>query len=193
MKKALKICLIIIAVILMLFGLVALAGFLKFNFSDSDIKIVETPIITTTVGLANPASTNCVDKGGRLEIKTKADGSQYGICYFEDNRQCEEWALLRGECPVGGVKITGYDNEDQSYCAITGGQDCFDRFSDWTKLTEAIANCRVKEVMQAHNLTVTAKLKDGQQIVAQEPAIDQVFTVVEQNKAKCGEIIMATE
>ncbi|HNW55685.1 MAG TPA: DUF333 domain-containing protein [bacterium] len=132
MKKTLKIFLIIIAAILMLCGLVAIAGFLKFNFSDSDIKTVETIVsttTTTTVGLANPASTNCIEKGGRLEIKTKTDGGQYGVCYFEDNRQCEEWALLRGECPVGGVKITGYDNEDQSYCAITGGQDCFDRFS----------------------------------------------------------------
>jgi putative hemolysin len=31
---------------------------------------------------------------------------QYGVCFFEDNRQCEEWALLRGDCPVGGKKVT---------------------------------------------------------------------------------------
>lgn len=47
---------------------------------------------------------------------------QYGVCLFEDNRQCEEWALLRGQCPVGGLKITGYENEAQIYCAITGGK-----------------------------------------------------------------------
>jgi hypothetical protein len=37
------------------------------------------------------------------------------------NRQCEEWALIRGECPVGEVKVAGYDNETQIFCAICGG------------------------------------------------------------------------
>jgi putative hemolysin len=44
------------------------------------------------------------------------------VCFFEDNRQCEEWALFRGQCPVGGVKVTGYENDAQVFCAITGGQ-----------------------------------------------------------------------
>ena len=43
------------------------------------------------------------------------------MCYFDDNRQCEEWALLRGDCPVGGEKVTGYVTEAGRYCAITGG------------------------------------------------------------------------
>lgn len=71
--------------------------------------------------LANPASVNCTEKGGTLEIR-KSKRGEYGVCLFEDNRQCEEWALLRGNCPVGGLKITGYDNEAEVYCAITGGQ-----------------------------------------------------------------------
>lgn len=73
------------------------------------------------VNQANPASTNCLQKGGRLEIKKNKNG-EYGVCLFDDNRQCEEWALLRGNCPVGGVKITGYENEAEIFCAITGGQ-----------------------------------------------------------------------
>ena len=40
---------------------------------------------------------------------------------FEDNRQCEEWALFRGDCKMGGRKITGFDNEAEVYCAINGG------------------------------------------------------------------------
>jgi len=77
--------------------------------------------VESSVGLANPASTNCVAQGGRLEMRQSQRG-EYGVCLFEDNRQCEECALLRGECPVGGLKITGYENEAQIYCAITGGQ-----------------------------------------------------------------------
>ena len=76
----------------------------------------------STVGMANPASANCAQQGGTLAIEERGDGGQYGVCYFEDNRQCEEWALMRGECPIGGVKVTGYVTPAARYCAITGGE-----------------------------------------------------------------------
>ncbi len=79
------------------------------------------PATSTSTTIANPASVNCKDKGGNSVIKTKPDGSQYSLCYFDDNRACEEWAMMRGECPVGGVKTTGYDTEAQSFCAWSGG------------------------------------------------------------------------
>lgn len=72
-------------------------------------------------GMANPASENCIKKGGSLEMRKNKNG-QYGVCLFEDNRQCEEWAFFRGQCPEGGMKITGYENDAEIYCAITGGQ-----------------------------------------------------------------------
>ncbi len=71
--------------------------------------------------MANPASENCIKQGGTLSIQERGDGGQYGICLFEDNRQCEEWALLRGDCPVGGLKVTGYITPAAQYCVITGG------------------------------------------------------------------------
>jgi len=87
------------------------------------------PVATTTtstlpvaVGLANPASKNCVAQGGTLKITKRGDGGEYGLCYFEDNRACEEWALMRGSCPIGGRRTTGYDTEAQRYCAWLGGQ-----------------------------------------------------------------------
>ena len=81
----------------------------------------QPPAESPEPGRANPASENCIEKGGTLSIVERGDGSQYGICYFEDNRQCEEWALLRGECPEGGLKVTGYITPAAQYCAITGG------------------------------------------------------------------------
>ena len=77
--------------------------------------------IIEPVGLPNPASQNCLDQGGTLTILERGDGGQYGVCFFEDNRQCEEWALMRGDCPVGGLKVTGYITDAAIYCAITGG------------------------------------------------------------------------
>jgi putative hemolysin len=73
-------------------------------------------------GLANPASVNCEEKGGKLEFRERSELGQYGICVFEDNLQCEEWALLRGECPEGGIKVTGFVTEAAVFCAITGGE-----------------------------------------------------------------------
>lgn len=72
--------------------------------------------------LANPASQNCIKQGGTVSIMTRGDGGEFGLCNFEDNMSCEEWALLRGECPVGGVKTTGFDTQAQMYCAWLGGQ-----------------------------------------------------------------------
>ena len=71
--------------------------------------------------IANPASINCVNKGGETEIRERESLGQYGVCLFDDNRQCEEWAMYREECPVGGLKITGYNSDAAVFCAITGG------------------------------------------------------------------------
>lgn len=77
---------------------------------------------TSPPTLANPASVNCGEKGGTLTMATQPGGGQYGVCTFADNMQCEEWAMLRGECPVGGVSIAGYSTPEQVYCAISGGE-----------------------------------------------------------------------
>ena len=49
--------------------------------------------------IANPASVNCIDKGGKLKIVDGQNG-QYGICTLPDGTECEEWAYFRGECPA---------------------------------------------------------------------------------------------
>ena len=72
--------------------------------------------------LANPASRYCVDQGGRLAVDKDGSGGPFGICRFEDNRQCEEWALLRGHCPVGGLRLTGYATPAARYCVLRGGR-----------------------------------------------------------------------
>jgi putative hemolysin len=57
----------------------------------------ETKEATPATGIANPASVNCGTLGGKTEIKTAADGGQYGMCAFANGTSCEEWALFRGE------------------------------------------------------------------------------------------------
>jgi putative hemolysin len=50
--------------------------------------------------MPNPASVNCEKQGGTLEIRKEAAG-EVGYCKFSDGSECEEWALLRGECKPG--------------------------------------------------------------------------------------------
>jgi putative hemolysin len=81
-----------------------------------------TKAVPQVVQRANPASENCATKGGRHSVEKNPVGAEFGICVFEDNRQCEEWALLRSECPGGGVKVTGFATPAARYCGITGGK-----------------------------------------------------------------------
>jgi putative hemolysin len=73
-------------------------------------------------GLANPASRHCIARGGALAIEKDGSGGEYGVCGFPDGRQCEEWAILRGVCPDGGIQVTGYATAAARYCAIRGGR-----------------------------------------------------------------------
>lgn len=64
----------------------------------SFVQPIASIIASPTVGMANPASTFCIENGGTLEIRTKEDGSQYGVCVFDNGKECDEWEFLRGEC-----------------------------------------------------------------------------------------------
>lgn len=59
---------------------------------------------TPPVAMPNPASVYCMRNGNKLEIRTAADGSQYGICVFPDDSTCDEWAYYRGECGLATQK-----------------------------------------------------------------------------------------
>lgn len=72
--------------------------------------------------IANPASEYCIKAGGTLQSETRGDRGEYSICNFEDDQSCEEWALFRKQCPVGGIKTIGYDTPQEIYCAQIGGQ-----------------------------------------------------------------------
>jgi putative hemolysin len=69
----------------------------------------------------NPAAQNCGKEGGKRVVERGADG-EIGVCVFADHRQCEEWALARGDCPRGGIPVSGYATTWERHCAIRGGR-----------------------------------------------------------------------
>lgn len=50
---------------------------------------------------SNPASNNCQEKGGTLDMRKYQDGRSYGVCIFSDGSECEEWKFLKGTCSLG--------------------------------------------------------------------------------------------
>ena len=70
---------------------------------------------------AMSAAQNCESLGGKRKIEHGADGD-IAVCVFAGNRQCEEWALLFGQCPRGGLDIGGYATTSERHCAIRGGR-----------------------------------------------------------------------
>lgn len=75
-----------------------------------------------SANLSNPASEYCIRVGGQLQSEVRGDGGAYSLCNFEDNQSCEEWALYRKQCPIGGIKTMGFDTKEEAYCALIGGK-----------------------------------------------------------------------
>jgi putative hemolysin len=65
--------------------------------SKSCSPTTQTTNNNSNTQIANPASVNCIDQNGTLEIVDTNEG-QVGICTLPNGHVCEEWALFRGEC-----------------------------------------------------------------------------------------------
>lgn len=74
-----------------------LAGDSNQNQNKNNANI-NTNTNTKTTGMANPASVYCEKQGGKLEIRTAANGGQTGYCRFPNGKVCEEWKFYQGEC-----------------------------------------------------------------------------------------------
>ena len=114
-----------------LFGIIALCGILMFYFQDHNLWSNRANVDCSSkkeinkqvapVALANPASTFCVENGGQWKTWNNQVGER-GICYYSALNQCEEWAMFRGECPVGGADLREYINDkNKQYCLMVGG------------------------------------------------------------------------
>jgi putative hemolysin len=77
--------------------------------------------VELALDMANPASENCVEQGGEVEIRDEGEG-QVGYCLLPDGSQCEEWAFFRGECAPGGQGEAGMANPASEYCVQQGGE-----------------------------------------------------------------------
>ena len=89
MKQYIKKKFYLVFALIFLFFLIGCSTITNNNIHKNNDKKIE---------IANPASTNCVDKGYNLTFRTNSNGSQIGYCVFPNGRECEEWSFFRGEC-----------------------------------------------------------------------------------------------
>ncbi len=80
-------------------------------FSGSFIR---QAVSAENIQIANPASVYCVQSGYTLEIRTNADGSEYGVCIFPDSNECEEWTFFRNECGAGYRNVPDIKREGKN-------------------------------------------------------------------------------
>jgi putative hemolysin len=85
--------------------LAGLAGVLVLNALYRPVRSSGPQPAVTPDGawMPNPASAYCEEQGGRIEVRTTADGDQYGVCILADGSECDEWAFYRNECGPAGT------------------------------------------------------------------------------------------
>jgi putative hemolysin len=89
---------VLVAFLSLLIILLIFVGVLKLL---NEINVLDKLLMDSTdinSQIANPASSNCLVHGGKLEIRYVEDGGQVGYCVFKNGNECEEWAYYRGEC-----------------------------------------------------------------------------------------------
>jgi len=103
--------------------------------------------------------------------------------------------LIGGEEPVACTQDAKLC-PDGSYVGRVGPDCEFALCPDapqWSAIKQAIANCEVESVWQTHARTVQAKLKNGEELTAIEPRLDDIINITEAAEPKCGKILMGTE
>ncbi|OQX04804.1 MAG: hypothetical protein BWK73_35220 [Thiothrix lacustris] len=58
------------------------------------------------VRAANPASLNCLQNHGTLEIIRTPEGER-ADCLLPSGKRCDEWEMFRGNCPTRTVNANG--------------------------------------------------------------------------------------
>jgi putative hemolysin len=77
----------------------------QITINPAATTLPEAPTTQPTMEtLPNPASAYCEQQGYTLEIRSAADGSQFGVCIFPDGSECDEWAYFRNECKPAGAE-----------------------------------------------------------------------------------------
>jgi hypothetical protein len=164
-------------------------GYLSFdapgNKQDTPYLVYEEPgAPALTRELVFDAHSYCVTGSGGLPCV--AMSVQYSVAFggtralIDGNLQEDGRVLVRKlYAPEDGAPLLAYD-PGRVYIS-------------WVVARRLIEECAVDMLVQTHALDVHLTLKDGSQVVAVEPVIDEVFRIYSASSEACGQIPVATE
>lgn len=69
------------------------------------IDTAKAPVNPTAARAANPASMNCIQQKGKLQMERNAEGKEVTWCLLPSGKRCEEWDMFRGNCPTRTVNV----------------------------------------------------------------------------------------
>jgi len=133
-KKMKKRIVIFLIVVLMVVSLSACTILQNQAVSDQAADVPES-------GMPNPASVFCEQSGNKLEIRTASDGSQSGVCIFQDGSTCDEWAYFKGKCGPTPQKNLTPAATDEATLNASGGYmqpGTSEEFSNWWGVIKSI-------------------------------------------------------
>jgi hypothetical protein len=90
----------------------------------SPVFVAAWLVFAVTLGvraMPNPASVNCVNKGGVSVTYESAQG-EVGVCWFSSDRCCEEWQMFRQNdqsCPADGLPLSSSIQPKPQYAKYT--------------------------------------------------------------------------
>ena len=147
----------------------------EFIIQDNKLKIISGSSMPAKIDYPNELSFYDLSK---FSYEVPGDGSHYA----EDIRRIFPEDVQQ--------RIFNFDREN----IIKRIESvAFANISSWELIKQAIDNCEVEVVWQAHDRTVKAELKNGEELFAVEPEIDDIINIAEAAEEKCGKILMGTE
>lgn len=99
--------------------------------------------------LANPASTNCQERGGKVVLIERAGGGSYGVCKFNDGTECEEWKFLKEECFVGDFNPADNIWEGSIKLSQSGRQNAYFEMLNGEELGITSSDRDIQDILNA--------------------------------------------
>ncbi len=89
---------------------------------ENDDELIVPVLFSQVSQLPNPASVYCEQQGGTEENRDFTAGTK-GFCIFDDDSECDEWNLMRGNCHAGEIfckDLCGDSQCQEIVCAAVG-------------------------------------------------------------------------
>ena len=86
------------------------------------VQIAPIPAPGGTVREYLPDDKDCLDRGGKVELRRRGDTAEYRVCVLFGGKECEVSMFRLEECPPQGLSILGYKTQAARYCVDYGGE-----------------------------------------------------------------------